>query len=143
MNKPYGKADENGIYKSDQNKYKYFSRVIKPCDVSFAADKAAPDEIREKAVQDLCGKSQQCRCDAPSRSEVRKKFPTAQPSMAGQPKAIPKIGLSAPEIRTLDTSNASRYLFAINVVTKNTARDMKKTVKFFLFRDFFMFSDYP
>ncbi len=53
--------------------------------------------------------------------------------MADHPKVIPKIGLSAAEILTLETSNASRYLFAINVVMKNTENDIKKTVKVFLF----------
>ena len=72
-----------------------------------------------------------------ARSE--KKLPTAQPNMAGQPKAIPKVGLSAAEILTLDTSNASRYLFAANVVMKNIANDIEKIIKLFLFRNLFIF----
>lgn len=60
--------------------------------------------------------------------------------MAGQPKVIPKTGLSAAEILRLDTSNASRYLFAISVVTKNTANDMKKVAKTLLFSNFFIIS---
>lgn len=66
------------------------------------------------------------------------KFPTAHPSIAGHPKAMPRIGLSAAEILTLDTSNASRYLLEIIVVTKKTAVDIKNVNMLFLLRNFFI-----